>query len=106
MTRLTKERKEDISALLEEIDALKDVNDRCHTSICELAKERDQLVSTVAQKDFDLKLAQARIDRLKFVLSSWLSSTRTNKDGKYCEMSQWHACRAFEALTEDNKCQE
>ena len=41
---------------------------------------------------------QEKCEKLTYVLVSWLSSIPTKEDGTYCEINQWHACRAMEAL--------
>ncbi len=51
-------------------------------------------------------LYKSRVANLRQALENWLSATPTNKDRKYCEISNWHACRALEALNQDNKLAE
>ncbi len=63
----------EVKQLREKLDVANLLTEKCE----EMTRQRDQLIT---------------------VVESWLASTPTNKDGKYCEKNQWHACRALEIL--------
>jgi hypothetical protein len=76
---------ENMQAMLMEIDRLR-------YNLGAVIKARDSVFNDNTNLQEKLAVAVE-------ALEGWLSSTPTNKDGKYCEINQWHAARALEALS-------
>lgn len=85
-----------VGELLAEIDVLRKERDAFRAQ----AEKHTHVI--YSKQDFHdgilVTIQKEEIMRLRKALENWIEATPTDKNGKFCEINQWHALRAIQAL--------